>query len=112
MRVLELYSGNKPLTKFFMGMGFKCFSGDLSEFRVGDYPKSPNRLDLLFININYNGLGFSEGDDGDDMVYGLELLEYYNPKHWVILNNEVGIEDDVITWGIPYKNINFMRVGN
>ena len=45
------------------------------------------------------------------MVYGLELLEYYNPKHWVILNNEVGIEDDVITWGIPHKNINFMRGG-
>ena len=111
MRVLELYSGNKPLTNFFRSMGFECFSGDLQGFRVSDYPKSPNRLDLLFININYNGLGFSEGDDGDDMVYGLELLEYYNPKNWIILNNTMGINEHISMWGIPFKDICFLRGG-
>ena len=111
MRVLELYSGNKPLTEFFRGMGFECFSGDLKGFSVGDYPEGPNRLDLLFININYNGFGFSEGLDRDEMLYGLDLLEHYNPKYWVILNNEVDIFDDIMMWGIPYKNLDFIRGG-
>ena len=110
MRVLELYSGNKPLTNFFRSMGFDCFSGDLQGFRVSDYPKELNQLDILFIHINNMGLVVEESYE-DDIIYGLELLEYYNPKNWIILNNTMGINEHISMWGIPYKDIEFMRGG-
>ena len=41
--------------------------------------KTPSH-DLIYVNINNKDLGFIDGIDYDDYLYGLDLIEYYNER--------------------------------
>ena len=41
----------------------------------------------------------------------MDVIEYYNPKFWIINNTDERIKDDIIMWGLPYKDIETLRGG-
>ena len=41
----------------------------------------------------------------------MDIIEYYNPKFWLINDTDKGVKDDIIVWGLPYQDINTMRGG-
>ena len=45
------------------------------------------------------------------MILGQEYIEYHNPKYFIILDNNIGIEEDIIMWGLPYQVIKQLRGG-
>ena len=105
MRVLELYSGYKSLGNAMRELGFSVVSFNLESFNILDYPIESTRFDIVFVNINNRGLAFVDGVESDCMILGQEYIEYYNPKYFIILDNNIGIEEDIIMWGLPYQVI-------
>ena len=112
MRVLELYSGYKPLGNAMRELGFSVVSFSLESFNILDYPIESTRFDIVFVNINNRGLAFVDGVESDCMILGQEYIEYYNPKYFIILDNNIGIEEDIIMWGLPYQVIKQLRGGH
>ena len=111
MKVLELYSGSKAGDSVFTQLGFEIVSCKLDVFDNSLYPRASNRFDLIYININNRDLGFIDGIDYDDYLYGLDLIEYYNPKYWIIQNNNIDVRDDLCMWGLPFRDIKILRGG-
>ena len=111
MRVLELYSGYKSLGNAMRELGFSVVSFSLESFNILDYPVESTRFDIVFVNINNRGLAFVDGVESDCMILGQEYIEYYNPKYFIILDNNIGIEEDIIMWGLPYQVIKQLRGG-
>ena len=111
MRVLALYSGYKSLGNTIRELGFSVVSFSLESFNILDYPVESNRFDIVFVNMNNNGLVFVDGVESDCMIMGQEYIEYYNPKYFIILDNNIGIEEDIIMWGLPYQCIKQLRGG-
>ena len=111
MRVLELYSGYESLQSVFIGCDFDVVSSSLESFDINSYPIESNCFNIVFININDNSLGFRAGLDDDCLMVGMDCVEYYNPKYWIILHNGVNIQDDVIMWGLPFRVVKSLRGG-
>ena len=109
MRVLELYSGYKSLGNTIRELGFSVVSYSLEGFDMLDYPVESNRFDIVFININNRGLVFVDGVESDSMLLGQDYIEYYNPKYFIILDNNIGIELDICMWGLPVQVIKQFR---
>jgi hypothetical protein len=74
-----------------------------------DYPVESTRFDIVFININNRGLVFVDGVESDSMLLGQDYIEYYDPKYFIILDNNIGIELDIIMWGLPFEVIKQFR---
>ena len=111
MRVLELYSGYESLGDTIRELGFSVVSCCLEGFNILDYPVEYNRFDIVFVNINNRGLVFVDGVESDSMLLGQDYIEYYNPKYFIILDNNIGIELDIIMWGLPFQVIKQLRGG-
>ena len=109
MRVLEYYSGNTWGEDVFREFGINVTSVKAEEFDYSLYPR--NGFDMVFLNINGNSLGFYDDVELGCMELGLDLIEYYNPKHWLIVNGNKKVMDDIMMWGLPYKDIQIMRGG-
>ena len=111
MRVLELYSGYTSLGNSIRELGFSGVSFSLESFNVLDYRVESTRFGIVFVNIHNRGLAFVDGVESDCMIMGQEYIEYYNPKYFIILDNNIGIEEDIIMWGLPYQVIKQLRGG-
>ena len=109
MRVLELYSGYESLGDTIRELGFSVVSCSLEGFDMLDYPVESNRFDIVFININNRGLVFVDGVESDSLLLGQDYIEYYDPKYFIILDNNIGIELDIIMWGLPFEVIKQSR---
>ena len=96
MKVLELYSGYESLGNAMRGLGFSVVSSRLESFDINNYPVEFNRFDIVFININNRGLVFVDGVETDCMLLGQDYIEYYDSKYFIILDNNIGIEEDII----------------
>ena len=111
MRVLELYNGYESLGGRIRDLGLSVVSCSLEGFSVLDYPVESTRFDIVFVNIHNRGLMFVDGVESDCMIMGQEYIEYYNPKYFIILDNNIGIENDIIMWGLPFQCIKQLRGG-
>ena len=103
MKVLELYSGYKPLGNAMRELGFSVVSFSLESLNILDYPVESNRFDIVFVNIHNRGLVFVDGVESDCMIMGQEYIEYYNPKYFIIWDNNIGIGEGIKMWGLPYQ---------
>ena len=90
-------------------LGFSVVSFSLEGFNVLDYPVESTRFDIVFVN---RGIAFVDGVESDCMILGQEYIEYYNPKYVIILDNNIGIEEDIIMWGLSYQVIKQFRGGH
>ena len=111
MKILELYSGSKTDDSVFNKFGLESVSCELVVFDYLLYPRVSNRFDIIYININNRDLGFIDNVDYDDYLLGLDLIEYYNPKYWIIQNNNIDIRDDLCMWGLPFRDIKVLSGG-
>lgn len=42
----------------------------------------------------------------------LDILEYFEPKYWIIENPQTGLlKDQLCMWGIPFKDVDYCRYG-
>ena len=42
----------------------------------------------------------------------LDILEYFEPKHWIIENPQTGLlKDQLCMWGLPFQDIDYCRYG-
>ena len=46
-----------------------------------------------------------------DMEFGLDIITYYNNYYWVVISTNKQVWDNIITWGLPYKDIELMKGG-
>ena len=111
MKVLELYSGSKTEDSVFKKFGLESVSCELAVFDYLFDPRISNKFDIIFININNRDLGFIDNVDYDDYLLGLDLIEYYNPKYWIIQNSNIDIRDDLCMWGLPFRDIKVFSGG-
>ena len=109
MKILELYIGSSWGMELFKEYGYDGISYQLELFDYSIYPR--DNFDIIFININKNNLSFSADTDLTYLEFGLDVIEYYNPKFWIINDTDKGVKNDIIMWGLPYKDINTMRGG-
>ena len=109
MKILELYIGGAWGIELFKEYGYDGISCELELFDYSIYPR--DNFDIIFININWHNVLFSLDTDFSYLEFGLDIIEYYNPKFWIINDTDKGVKDDVIVWGLPYKDIYTMRGG-
>ena len=109
MKILELYIGNSWGMGLFKEYGYDGISCKLELFDYSIYPR--DNFDIIFININKNSISFSADADLTYLEFGLDVIEYYNPKFWIINDTDKGVKNDIIMWGLPYKDIHTMRGG-
>ena len=110
MRVLELYSGNKWGESVFKQLGFEAVvSVRLDSFDYSLYPS--DGFDMVFINIDGCSLGFYDEEELGFMELGLDVIENYDPKHWLILTGNKRVMNNIMMWGLPCKNIRVLRGG-
>ena len=93
MKILELYIGSQWGDGIFKEYGYDGISCKLELFDYSMYPK--DSFDIIFININ-NTI-FTE-TDFSYVEFGMDIIEYYNPKFWIINDDEKGLKDDIIMW--------------
>ena len=111
MKILELYSNLRTGDCLFKELlDFDIVSCSLFVFHVSMFPKT--KFDIIYININNNTNDlWLDYVEEDGLLYGLDLLEYYVPKFWVIQHSSKYIQDDICMWGLPYKDVCVMRAG-
>ena len=106
MKVLELYIGDKWCGDL-KGSGVEVISIRLELFDYSIYPKGV--FDLVIININKNNIGNNYDEDVMDMEFGLDIITYYDKYYWVVISTNKRVWDNIITWGLPFKDINLMQ---
>ena len=78
-------------------------------FDYSIYPR--DNFDIIFTNINRIIYSLSADTDLTYLEFGLDVIEYYNPKFWIINDTDKGVKNDIIMRGLPYKDIHTMRGG-
>ena len=106
MKILELYIGNQWGEGIFKEYGYDGISCILDLFDYSIYPRGS--FDVIFININ--NMIFTD-TELSYLEFGLSMIEYYNPKFWIINDTDKGMKDDILVWGLPYQDIHTMRGG-
>ena len=107
MKILELYIGCKWGEAVFKEYGYDGISCRLELFDYSIYPR--DNFNIIFININSTSF---VDTDLSYLEFGMDVIEYYNPKYWIINDTaDKGVKDDIIMWGLPYKDIHTMRGG-
>ena len=107
MRILELYISSSWVDDLFKEYGYEGVSCKLEQFDDSKYPQ--DAFDVIFININNHSMDFATENDFGYLEYGMNLIEYYNPKFRIINDTDKGVKNDIIMWGLPYKDIYIMR---
>ena len=106
MKILELYIGSKWGEDLFKEYGYDGICCRLELFDYSIFPR--DNFNIIFININNTSF---VDTDISYLEFGLDVIEYYNPKFWIINDTDKGVKDDIIVWGLPYKDIHTMRGG-
>ena len=109
MKILELYLGSSWGEGIFKEYGYDGISCRIDLFDYSIYPR--DKFDIIFININNYNVLFSTDTDLSYLEFGLDVIEYYNPKFWIINDTDKDMKHDIIVWGLPYKDIYTMRGG-
>ena len=111
MKMLELYCGGESLQSFYTSLGFSVVSCCLDAFSVFDYPRDSYKFDIVFIHITDDSLVREEYGEDEDLYLGMDCIEMYDPKYWVILHNGLKVKDDITFWGLPYRDVDLLRGG-
>ena len=87
MKVLELYSGVKWGGLEFKDYGYEVVSIRIELFDYSIYPRGC--FDIVFINIDNNNIGLWDDEDYNDMMFGLDVITYYDKYYWIINNTNI-----------------------
>lgn len=107
MKLLYLHDGNVFVGTMAYNMGFDVISFNIFDFDFEMYPA--NHFDILWVNLSCEK---SEVLRIDHLQYVFQdVLNYYKLKHWVVEYPDRRVQDDIVVWGVPFTDINYMTCG-
>ena len=126
-RLLDLFSGTGSIRNVGLEMGFEVVSLDRDmeadikiDIMEWDYSVFPSGyFDVIFASppcTEYSRCKTRAPRDiegANEIVQRtLDLLEYFDPKYWMIENPQTGLlKDQLCMWGIPFKDIDYCKYG-
>ena len=127
MRLLELFSGTGSVGNVATAMGFEVVSVDrdmpathkcdIMEWNYKQYP--PKYFDVLWASPPCTEYSRALTTRPRNIAAAniivqraLDILEYFEPRYWMIENPQSGLlKDQIIMWGIPFKDIDYCKYG-
>ena len=127
MKLLELFAGTQSVGKVARQLGFEVISLDKdmeadikSDIMDWDYRQYPNKhFDVIWASppcteysrAKTTGVRDIEGANAI-VQQTLDILEYYEPKYWIIENPQSGLlKDQVCMYGLPFKDVDYCKYG-
>ena len=127
MRMLELFSGAKSVSRVFESQGWECVSLDLKnasiETNILDWNyklfSPPGYFDFVWASppcTEYSvakSTGVRKIDEANKIVLRtLEIIDYLKPKHWVIENPQTGyLKKQVFMLGLGFVDVDYCKYG-
>ena len=127
MRMLELFSGTKSVSRVFESQGWECVSLDLKnasiETNILDWNyklfSPPGYFDFVWASppcTEYSiakSTGVRKIDEANKIVLKtLEIIDYFKPKHWVIENPQTGyLKKQVFMLGLGFVDVDYCKYG-
>ena len=127
MKILELFSGTGSVGNVGIEMGYEVVSVDrimpathkcdIMHWNYKQYP--PKYFDVLWASPPCTEYSIAMRNrprdiEGANIILQqtLDILEYFEPKYWLIENPQTGLmKDQIEMWGIPYKDIDYCKYG-
>ena len=105
MKLLYLHDGNVFVGTMAYNMGFDVISFNIFDFDFEMYPV--NHFDILWVNLSCE---ISQDLRTDHLEYVVDdVLYYYELKHWIIEYPDRRIQDNIVVWGVPFTDINYVK---
>ena len=127
MKLLELFAGTQSVGKVARDLGIDVVSLDrdmAADIRCDimdwDYRVYPNKhFDIIWASppcTEYSRAkttGIRDIEGANKVVQRtLDILEYYEPRFWIIENPQTGLlKDQVCMWGLPFVDVDYCRYG-
>ena len=127
MRMLELFSGTKSVSRVFESQGWECVSLDLKnasiETNILDWNyklfSPPGYFDFVWASppcTEYSiakSTGVRKIDEANKIVLRtLEIIEYLKPKHWVLENPQTGyLKKQEFMLGLGFVDVDYCKYG-
>ena len=126
MRMLELFSGTKSVSRVFENQGWECVSLDLKNASIEtnildwDYTQfSPGYFDFVWASppcTEYSiakSTGVRKIAEANQIVLRtLEIIEYLKPKHWVLENPQTGyLKKQEFMLGLGFVDVDYCKYG-
>ena len=126
-RLLELFSGTGSVGDVARELGFEVVSldrdmeatikTDIMDWDPRIYPKG--YFDVIWASppcTEYSRaktVGIRDIEGANEVVQRtLDILEYFEPKFWMIENPQTGmLKDQLCMYGIPFKDVDYCRYG-
>ena len=110
MRMLELFSGTKSVSRVFESQGWECV--DYKQFSPGYFDfvwASPPCTEYSIAKTT----GVRKIDEANKVVLRtLEIIEYFKPKHWVLENPQTGyLKKQVFMLGLGFVDVDYCKYG-
>ena len=127
MRLLELFSGTGSVGNVAKTMGFEVISLDMdmeatikTDIMNWDYKTYPRKhFQVIWASppcTEYSRaktIGIRKIEEANMVVQQtLDILEYFEPKYWLIENPQTGLlKDQLCMYGLPWKDIDYCKYG-
>ena len=126
MRMLELFSGTKSVSRVFESQGWECVSLDLKnasiETNILDWNYTqfpPGYFDFVWASppcTEYSiakSTGVRKIDEANNIVLKtLEIIDYFKPKHWVLENPQtVYLKIQEFMLGLGFVDVDYCKYG-
>ena len=127
MKVLELFAGTQSVGKVARELGHEVISLDRdmqadirSDIMDWDYRAYPTKyFDLIWASppcTEYSRaktVGVRDIEGSNLVVQRtLDIIEYYQPKHWILENPQTGLlKNQICMWGLPYQDVDYCCYG-
>ena len=123
MKLLELFSGTGSVGNVASTFGFEVvsvdrdmdatFKCDIFDWDYRQYP--PKYFDVVWMSppcTEYSRALTTRPRKIEEanlvVQHALDILEYFEPKFWMIENPQSGLlKDQLMMWGIPFKDIDY-----
>ena len=127
MKLLELFAGTQSVGKVARDLGIEVVSLDRdmpadiqTDIMDWDYTQYPRKhFDILWASppcTEYSvakTIGIRDIEGANEVVQQtLDILEYYEPKYWMIENPQTGLlKDQLCMYGLPFVDIDYCKYG-
>ena len=127
LRLLELFSGTGSVGNVAVNMGFVVVSVDrdmpatrqcdIMDWNYKPYP--PKYFDVFWASppcTEYSRALTTRPRNIEDaniiVQCTLDILEYFEPRYWMIENPQTGLlKDQLMMWGLPFDDIDYCKYG-
>ena len=124
---LDLFAGTGSITSVAKELGYNVISldrdmeadikCDIMDFDLSVYPSK--FFDVIWASppcTEYSRcktFGVRDIEGANQIVQRtLDILEYFEPKYWIIENPQTGLlKDQLCMWGRPFKDIDYCKYG-